>query len=417
MFGHSWRLGRIAGVEVRVDPSWIFIAVLLAYSFYVQFTITYPRSTTASDITLAVVASVLLFGSVLAHEMAHALFSELKGIRVQDITLFLFGGATRARVEDKGPGTEFLVTIVGPLTSVLLGVVLLIVAVVGRHVFSRPLDGAIGSLGLANLALAVFNLLPGFPLDGGRVLRALLWKKNHSFQKATRTASLAGQTIGWLLIAGGVALLLIFGSLGGLWIAAIGWFLSQSARASYEEILVKQVLRRVEAEDVMSRALVKIPPEVRVREAVDDYFLKRGYGAYPVQSNGQTLGLLTLRDVKDLPREEWDSTPVLSIMEPIQQELTVDASTRMDKVVSRLADTGHGRVLVTDHDEVVGIITPSDISGWLQRWDLLEGTERTKRTPTIVSSEPADEPQHAPPTPVIPPRPDRPESGEREEGP
>jgi Zn-dependent protease len=201
MFGTSWRVGRIAGIELRIDSSWAVIALLITYSMYLRVSILYESLSTAGAVGIAILAAVLFFGSVLIHELAHALVSQTRGIRVQDITLFLFGGVTRARVESRGPGDEFLIAVVGPLTSGILAALFGIVAGFSRDVLSSPLVGTLGYLAWINLLLAGFNLLPGFPLDGGRLLRSAIWKATGSFGRATRVASVAGQGVGWLLVA------------------------------------------------------------------------------------------------------------------------------------------------------------------------------------------------------------------------
>src|SRR5215204_3592740 len=186
MFGTSWRVGRIAGIEVRVDSSWVVIALLITYSMYLRLSVLYRELSGGGAVGLAIVSAVLFFGSVLVHEFAHALVAQARGIRVQDITLFLFGGATRARVESRGPGDEFLIALVGPLTSGLLAGLFGIVASLGRDVLSAPLAGTFGYLAWTNLLLAAFNLVPGFPLDGGRLLRAAIWKATGSLARATQ---------------------------------------------------------------------------------------------------------------------------------------------------------------------------------------------------------------------------------------
>ena len=200
MFGTSWRVGRVAGVEVRVDSSWAVIALLVTYTMYLRSSIVYPELSGAGAVGIAVLATVLFFGSVLVHELAHALVSEARGIRVQDITLFLFGGATRARVDSRGPGDEFLITVVGPLTSLLLAGLFGLGNLAGRNALPPPLAGTLGYLAWVNLLLAAFNLVPGFPLDGGRLLRSAIWKATGNLRRATRIASVAGQGAGWLLV-------------------------------------------------------------------------------------------------------------------------------------------------------------------------------------------------------------------------
>jgi len=376
MFGTSWRVGRIAGIEVRVDSSWVVIALLITYSMYLRASILYPELSGGGAVALGILATVLFFGSVLVHELAHAVVSQARGIRVQDITLFLFGGATRARVESRGPGDEFLIALVGPLTSGILAGLFGIAAGLGDDVLSRPLVGTLGYLAWVNLLLAGFNLVPGFPLDGGRLLRSAIWKATGSIGRATRVASLAGQAVGWLLVAGGVAYLLAGNLAGGIWFAFIGWFLVQAARASYQELQLRDLLRGVEAEDVMAGDLLRIPPDLSLQDAVDDYFMRYDHGAFPVDEHGRTVGLLTLRGVRRVPREQWSTRRVRDHMVPLGDQVVVAPHARMDDVLGKLQDGDAGRVLVVQDGEVVGIITPSDLTRWLRRWRALDSRAR-----------------------------------------
>jgi Zn-dependent protease/predicted transcriptional regulator len=376
MFGTSWRVGRIAGIEVRIDSSWAVIALLITYSMYLRISFLYRDLSGGGAVALAILSAVLFFGSVLVHELAHALVSQARGIRVQDITLFLFGGATRARVESRGPGDEFLIALVGPLTSLLLAALFGIVAGLGRSVLSAPLAGTFGYLAWVNLVLAVFNLVPGFPLDGGRLLRSAVWKATGSLGRATRVASLAGQAVGWLLVAAGVVSLLGGNLAGGIWFAFIGWFLVQAARSSYQELQLRDLLRGVEAEDVMAGPLLRIPPELSLQDAVDDYFMRYDHGAFPVDEHGRTIGLLTLRGIRRVPREQWPTRRVREHMVPLGDQVVVAPDARMDGVLGKLEDSEAGRVLVVEGGEVVGIITPSDLTRWLRRWRAVEGRPR-----------------------------------------
>ena len=376
MFGTSWRVTRIAGIEVRVDSSWAVIALLITYSMYLRASVLYPELSGGGAVALGVGATVLFFGSVLVHELAHALVAQARGIRVQDITLFLFGGATRARVESRGPRDEFLIALVGPLTSGLLAALFGIIAGLGGDSLSRPLAGTLGYLAWTNLLLAGFNLVPGFPLDGGRLLRAAIWKATGSLTRATRVASVSGQGVGWLLVAAGVAWLLAGDLAGGIWFAFIGWFLVQAARSSYQELQLRDMLRSVEAEDVMAGDLLRIPPDLSLQDAVDDYFMRYDHGAFPVDEQGRTVGLLTLRGVRRVPREQWSTRRVRDFMVPLGDQVVVAPDARMDGVLDKLQDGEAGRVLVVQDGEVVGIITPSDLTRWLRRWQALEGRVR-----------------------------------------
>src|SRR6266545_2573645 len=295
MFGTSWRLGRIAGIEVRIDSSWTVIALLITYSLYVRFSSIYTNLSTIGAVGLGILASVLFFGSVLAHEMAHALVSQARGIRVQDITLFLFGGATRARVESRGPGDEFLIAAVGPLTSGILAAVFWVIDVFGGDAMPESLAG-------------------------------------------------------------------------GIWFAFIGWFLVQAARSSYEELQLRLMLRNVEARDVMSRDLSRIPPDLTLQQAVDRYFMRYDHGAFPVEEQGRTVGLLTMRGVRRVPRDAWPNRLVRDVMVPLDDQIVVAPDARMDQVMPKLDASQAGRVLVVHDDEVVGILTPTDLTRWLHRW-------------------------------------------------
>jgi Zn-dependent protease/CBS domain-containing protein len=376
MYGTAWRVARIAGIELRIDSSWAVIALLVTYSMYLRASLLYESLSTVGAVGLAILAALLFFGSVLIHELAHALVSQARGIRVQDITLFLFGGATRARVESRGPGDEFVIAAVGPLTSGILAGLFGVVNVLGRDTLPEPLVGTLGYLAWTNLLLAGFNLVPGFPLDGGRLLRSAIWQATGSLSRATRIASLAGQAVGWLLVAAGVASLLAGNLAGGIWFAFIGWFLVQAARSSYEELQLRDMLRGVEAEDVMAGDLLRIPPDLSLQDAVDDYFMRYDHGAFPVEEQGRTVGLLTLRAVRRVPREQWPARRVRELMVPLGDQVVVAPDARMDQVMGKLQDGEAGRVLVVQDGEVVGIITPSDLTRWLRRWRALEGRRR-----------------------------------------
>jgi Zn-dependent protease/CBS domain-containing protein len=366
VFGASWRLGRIAGIEVRVDASWVVIALLITYSLYLQFTQAFPALSQPEAVVMAVVFSLLFFGSVLIHEMAHAVTARRRGIAVRGITLFLFGGATHAKVESKGPADEFVISVVGPLTSLVLGAAFFGLGLAIRDV-NTPWAGGLLRLGLINGILAVFNMLPGFPLDGGRVLRSIVWRVTGNIVRATRVASIAGQVVGYLLIAAGVFFLAQGITVSAIWFAAIGWFLAQAARASYDEVQIRGLLSSVEAEDIMSPDLVRVPGKLTLREAVNDYFMRYDHGAFPVGEGERTDGLITIRAVRRVPQEEWDTRRVREVMDAVDEHLTVPRDARMDRVLAKLQDGERKRVLVMSNGEVVGIITPSDIARWLDR--------------------------------------------------
>lgn len=373
MFGNSWRVGRIAGVEIRVDASWTVIVALVTYSLFLRFDLIYEDLETGAAIALAAGAAILFFASVLIHEMAHALVALSRGIPVKSITLFLFGGATHAKVEARGPGAEFLIAAVGPLTSLALAGVFGAIGIFGNEMLPEAVAGGFGYLGWVNLLLAGFNLVPGFPLDGGRVLRSIVWRATGNINKATRVASTAGQGVGYLLVAGGLLLVFTEFLATGIWFAAIGWFLAQAARASYMQLQVQRMLEDVEAEEVMASSVTSIPPDINLREAVDDYFMRHDHSAFPVGEDGDTMGLLTLRSVKQVPREDWEQRTVRETMGKLDEQVTVSPGASMDGVLGKLESGEARRVVVVDDGQIVGIITPSDVSRWLRRRQSIEG--------------------------------------------
>jgi Zn-dependent protease/CBS domain-containing protein len=370
---NAWRIGRVGGIEIKIDPSWSFIAFLIAYSFFVQLSFEFPEQTTTTLIVPALLMAVVFFGSVLIHELAHSFVARSRGVEVKGITLFLFGGATHADLETENPTDELVISIVGPLTSLALGAVLWGVA----EVTSPGMVGyAAGYLGWINLALAVFNLVPGFPLDGGRVLRSLIWKASGDLVKATRIAARAGQLVGYALIGFGIFLVLIAGNLvGGLWLVAIGWFLSQSAQSSFMQMQVRRMLSDVPAAQMMTRDLMELSGDLTLRQAVDDYFMRHDFNAFPVSEDGRVVGIITLSTVRQVPRDEWATRRVREFVTPLSDACTVDRSEPMDEVLDKLSSNEHHRVVVKEDGEVAGIITPRDLARWLERSQDLGLTE------------------------------------------
>ena len=369
MYGRAWRLGRVGGIEIRVDPSWTVIALLVVYSLFLRFTSTYASLSDAAGVGLAVGATVLFFGSVLAHEMTHALTARRAGIPVRDITLFIFGGATHANVESHGPRDEFVVSIVGPLSSFVLGGLFWGASILGRGVLPHPVEGALGYLGWVNLLLAVFNFLPGFPLDGGRVLRSAVWALTHDLRRATRIATRAGETIGYLLLAGGV--LLVFGGalITGVWFGAIGWFLTQTARASYRDFETREAMRMVDVDAVMARGLSSVPGDATVREAMDDYMFGRDQGVFPVDQHGSTVGIISRRLAQAVPRNEKATRLVRDAMFPLAKVEVVQPRAPLNVVLDRLEEDGKRFALVLEHGQAIGVLTPADVARWFRRRD------------------------------------------------
>ncbi|MFP3914337.1 MAG: site-2 protease family protein [Actinomycetota bacterium] len=362
---NAWRIGKVGGIEIKIDPSWSFIAILVGYSFFVLLSFEFAELSGATTVVLAVAMALIFFLSVLIHELAHSFMARARGVEVRGITLFLFGGATEADLETEDPTDELVISVVGPLTSLALAGLLWAVSLPAGE---GPVGFALGWLAWINLALAVFNLVPGFPLDGGRVLRSLVWGATGDLVRATRIAARSGQIVGYVIIGIGVLQVLVLGNLvGGLWLVAIGWFLSQSAQSSFLQMQVRRILADVPAGRMMSRELVEIPGEIDLQRAVDDYFMRYDYSAFPVRRDGSMDAIVSLSAIRQVPRQDWGERRVADVAEPLSESCTVDSSEAMDAVLEKLTSTDHHRVVVREGDTIVGIITPRDLARWLER--------------------------------------------------
>jgi len=377
----SFRLGSIAGFEIRVDLSWFIIFFLILWTFIGSvFPGNYPGLSQGTYIVMGVVTTLLFFASLLAHELSHSFVARAKGISVEGITLFAFGGVSRTRMEAETAGDEFQIAGVGPLTSVAIAVLFGLLYWIGTAAgWSVAVNGVTGYLASINLILAIFNLLPGFPLDGGRLFRAIVWKITGNLKKATRIASWGGKFFSYLIIALGVVQL--FGGLilNGLWLIFIGWFLNNAADYSYQQLVVRTSLEGVRVRDLMTPAPETVPPNLTLRELVDEYFLRQRYQAYPVTGGDRLLGIITLNRVKDIPREEWNRRTVADTMISVEQGIVSRPEENMTQVLEKMAASGVRRVLVVRDGRLEGIVTANDIASWLQRRrDLGEEVKRSQ---------------------------------------
>jgi Zn-dependent protease/CBS domain-containing protein len=374
----SWRLFRIAGIDIGVHYTWLFIFILISWSLAQGlFPQQHPGWSTLTYWAMGIFTALALFISVLLHELAHSLVANARGMKVGSITLFIFGGVSNLEEEPAKPRTEFAMAIVGPLTSLVLGFILwgLAFALAGAPVsftdlidgakFSSPLASVIGYLGWINILLAIFNMIPGFPLDGGRVLRSILWGSTGSLRKATNAAAIVGRLFGWAFIAYGVFQVLGGNWLGGIWIAFIGWFLSSAADASRRELTLREHLSGIKVKDVMNTQPGGVGPETTVEEVVGNIFRRLHGRAVPVCQNDKLLGIITIDDVKKLPREQWAVTPVERIMtrEPLY---TVSPEDGLHNAFKMIAQHAINQVLVTLDGKCIGMLSRADIIAHLQ---------------------------------------------------
>lgn len=366
----GFRLGSVLGFEIRIDSSWFIIFFLLLWSFSVAVFPAYaPGLSTADHFMMGLAGTLLFFATLLAHELAHSVVARRKGIPVDGITLFIFGGMAHTREEAKGPGDEFQIAVVGPLMSFAIALVLTGLAWVGGQIGWNPgITGVALYIGLLNLLLAVFNLLPGFPLDGGRLFRSAVWKATGSLARATRVATTAGRWLGILLVALGAWMIFGGNVIGGLWMIFIGWFLRNAAIASYQHHVLESVMTRVTVRDTMSDRPETVPFDMPLNRLVDDVFMRKRYVAFPVVDNeGLPLGIVALNQVKAIPREEWPHHTASDVMAPADESLVVHPDERMSQVMEKLAKSPVRRLLVLKDGRLEGIITLSDISGWVEK--------------------------------------------------
>lgn len=373
----GFRLGSILGFEIRIDASWFIIFFLLFWTLSVGlFPQQHPELSDSAHYVMGFSATILFFASLLAHELSHSVVAKAKGIPVEGITLFIFGGMAHTRMEAENPGDELAIAGIGPVASIVIGGIFGVIAWLGNQAgWSEAVVGPAVYLAWINLILAGFNLLPGFPLDGGRLFRALAWKVTGNVTKATRWASAGGQILAWLLIGLGALQLLGGGALGGLWLIFIGWFLRTAAQASLRAHLLRAVFSGVPARELMTPEPATVRGGLTVQEAVDRNFLSHRYQCYPVlnDADSEVMGLVTLEQVREVERDAWDRTRIQDVMTPLG-EVEVAPDTPMTEVLDRMRD-GRQRVLVTRNGELLGVISAGDVARWVQLEKELEGVK------------------------------------------
>jgi Zn-dependent protease/CBS domain-containing protein len=363
------RLGTIFGIEVRADWSLLLIIVLLTWSLAdVSFPSLVDRYRSAEYWVAAFGTTLLFLASLLAHELSHSVVARRLGIQVRDITLWLFGGVSRLEGEARTPRGDFQIAFAGPAMSIAIGIVFTVLAIAVRLADGSPLAiAALFWLGGINLLLAVFNLIPAAPLDGGRVLRAFLWRRSGDHDRAAVQAARAGRFFGWVLVFLGVLEFIGGGDVGGLWLVFLGWFLLGAARAEEEQVLTQHALQGVRVGDVMTHSPVTAPADISIADMLNDYVLSHHCSAFPlVDRDGRVVGLLTLQQCKRVPPDQRATTPARAVATPIDQVPTASPDELLVPVLQRAADAG-GRILAMRDGQLVGIVTPTDVTRAVQR--------------------------------------------------
>jgi Zn-dependent protease/CBS domain-containing protein len=365
-------LGRIAGIHVGLNWSLLVIAFLIASSLATNFLPSAaPGETSSAYWTAGIVSAFVYLACLLAHELAHSIVAVRRGVRVDGITLWLFGGVSRFSSETSSPGAQAWITFVGPLTSLLLGVAFFLASVAVGGGANNPglLAATLYWLGFINLLLGVFNLLPAFPLDGGRVLQSLIWARTRDRLRATRIAARIGMAFAFLLIGYGLITFFASGSLlGGIWSVFLGWFLLSAARAEEAGGLIRQALSGIRVAEVMTPDPVQAPDNITVEDALHGYILASRHSTFPTHdAAGQLSGLLTLTALKNVAPNARATTLIQQVICPLDRVSKVSPADPATNLLEVSESCSEGRTLVVENGRLVGIVSPSDINRMLQR--------------------------------------------------
>ena len=363
MFRSSLTLFRVAGMAIRVDASWLFLAVLVTWSLAVgYFPSQYHGLSRQTYWTMGAVGALGLFASILFHELSHAVVARRSGVPMNGITLFIFGGVAEMEEEPDSARTELLVAIAGPLATVVLVLVLFPLA---AFLSAGVVAAVVKYLAWINVVLLVFNLIPAYPLDGGRVLRAVLWRWKGNVRWATRVASRAGAGFGLALILLGVLRIVLGDFLGGIWSFLIGSFLRSAAATSYQQVMLREALRGAKVRRFMKSDVVTVPRETSVADLVENYFYKYQFRMFPVLDAGKLTGCVFTRDVARLSRDEWSRQSVSAIAERCSPENSVSADMDAVDALAHMHRTGATQLLVMENDRLVGMLTLQDLLRFL----------------------------------------------------
>jgi Zn-dependent protease/CBS domain-containing protein len=363
----SFKIGKIKGILIEVNASWFVIFALVTYTLASgYFPVYYPDFDPTTRWVSSSAIALLFFVSVLLHELSHSLVSLKLGMPVKSITLFIFGGIAQIEQEPDEPMKELKMAIAGPGMSIFLFGLFLLLSIIFKN-FGAP-EAAVVSLGYLstiNLSLAIFNLVPAFPLDGGRVLRAIIWRFTGNLQKSTKITSAMGSIFGYFLIAFGVLLLLNNYIINGIWLVFIGWFINQMSKDSYQSMLLSDIFDKINIREFMTGKVVTVDRSMSVQELVDNYFYKYKFAIFPVSQDGRIIGIVSAASVKQLETGARSQATVGSITTPLSDKLIISPDDIVSTAMTRLRSNGIGRVLVMDQNNLLGIVSNTDILNYL----------------------------------------------------
>jgi Zn-dependent protease/CBS domain-containing protein len=361
-------LGRVFGIPLRLNYTWFIIFALVTYSLVLYPLVEPPYPTIEQRIILGILTSLLFFASIITHELAHSILAIRNNIPVKEITLFVFGGVSQITKEATHPRAELSIAIVGPLTSLALAGIFY-----GLHFLLAGAQQILAAslmqwLAWINVFLAVFNLIPGFPLDGGRIFRALVWHRTHDYHRATRIATKVGQGIAYaFIVAGGIVLIFALQLwLNGVWLIFIGWFLRDAARASYQQVLLRDALIGITARQVTDYDCPLIPPHLNLMELVQQHILPTGRSCFLISWGAELEGMVTLQQIKKVPRTRWAITSVQDIMTPASKLKVAYADQDILSVLQEMNGESANHIPVMEAGKVIGIINREDIARFLR---------------------------------------------------
>jgi Zn-dependent protease len=364
MFGRSIELFKLFGFAVRVDFSWLIIAVLVTWTLATGVFPTFSEG--LSELTywlMGIFGALGLFGSIVLHELAHSLVARAHGVMMRGITLFIFGGVAEMDEEPPSAKAEFWVAVAGPAASVVVAAVSYGIAETGERVgWPVAVTGVLMYLAVINLVLVGFNLIPAFPLDGGRVFRSLLWWLKGNLKWATKVSATLGSAFGVVLIVLGMLSILNRNLVGGIWGILLGLFVRGAAQASYRQLLVRGILEGEPIGRFMQRRVLLVPPSITIRQLVDEHFYQHHFKMFPVVEGDRLVGCIRTAQIKDLPRDQWDQRTVAEVAEPCSEENTVHPATDAVKVLTAMSRYGVSRMMVVDDGgQLVGIVSLKDL--------------------------------------------------------
>lgn len=360
----SFKLITLFNIPIEINYTWFIILALVIFTLARgYFPATNPDLPPLAHWLMAAIAAVLLFASLLAHELSHSLVAIRNNLPIHGITLFVFGGVAHLEKEPPSPAIEFKMAVAGPAMSFFLALVFFALT---QALYNLGAPGYILSicnyLFILNLVVGIFNLIPGFPLDGGRILRAALWSYSKDLRKATGIASAFGKGFAFFLMAAGFLNFFTGSFLSGIWFIFIGLFLMEAAEISYQQVIMKKLLTGVKVENIMTRNVVTVPANLTIDKLIDEYFFRFRFASFPVVEDDTLLGLLTLHSIKEIERAKWPQVTAREAMLPLSNQLVINKNLEVAEALGKMASSGMGRLLVVEDSKLIGILSQRDIT-------------------------------------------------------